>query len=120
MRRFSVVLLSAVLLGLVPAVASAGCTANRACSNGCNFWLECPSPPYSQPWNIYCSTPDQYLQCSGQNTCTSGADYVDCDGQRQTCIPYSSNCYYGTDYIRCGSNSMSCSQCQSGAINCFI
>lgn len=114
MQRFTLVLLTVCALTLVlPSAASAVCTANKTCSGtGCFLGLECPSPPYSQPWWISCSAPDQHLSCTGQYSCLVGSNYVECDGVRSYCWG-PDWCYQGTDYLRCGTTSASCSNCQT-------
>ena len=120
MRRFALVVLAVCVLTVgLPALASAGCTASLNCGGACNLGLECPSPPYNQPWWISCFAPDQVVQCSGNNTCTVGSNFVECDGVKTYCWG-SSWCYQGTNYLRCGTTQKSCERCQSGADSCFI
>ncbi|HEV2843414.1 MAG TPA: hypothetical protein VG477_01095 [Thermoanaerobaculia bacterium] len=84
--------------------------------------------------NCSCGTS---LTCSGNNTCSAGADSVTCDGQTKQCpIPCSMTCptdssrscsgcycYYWEDYFY-GTSAIMCSQTQvsgfpgTGALGC--
>lgn len=45
-------------------------------AQACFSSYDCPNPPYSQPWILF---------CSGANSCTQAGDTITCDGQTQTC-----------------------------------
>lgn len=94
-------------VGDAPPFSAATCTISQQCSDG--------------------ST----VSCSGANgTCTSGSNWVQCDGTRHTCpstsceaqvtcaygglISCTSNtyCEEGTDYVYCdGAGTLTCDQC---------
>ena len=93
-------------------------------------------------WASRTCTNGTTLQCEG-TTCSSGLNWVQCNGQRQTCpqnpcsqqiicpAPYprfklgcynpdTSACSHTSTSVRCGSVTYTCAQCQSGAINCQL
>jgi hypothetical protein len=71
------VLLSVLFLAfLLPHQLSASCTAtSSACACG--------------------------VTCSGQSTCSSGSDYVECDGNRRYCTPPCSIACPNAPYVNC-------------------
>jgi len=106
-------------LGNTPA-AIAGCTASLPCP--CSADLICPAPYPS--YHIFCSPSLPSISCTGGTgeVCTSGNvsgfNYVQCGSRRTYC---SGICYQATsEDLYCAGNYVSCSQCQSGELNCFI
>lgn len=116
--RALIVLTACALTTVLPTLASAECTATLNCGGACNLGMECPSPPFSQPWWISCAAGNQVISCVGQRSCSEGANWVMCDGVAKFCK--SDWCYQGTDYVRCGNSSISCQQCEDGIFDCSV
>src|SRR4051812_20141721 len=96
-------LLAFVIAALLPAPASAGCTASLNCNNACSEELIC-SP---RPCELFCSAPSQTASCTGAATCTVGTGSVTCDGVTKSC-PTTSQCRKGGAFIQCGSTFRQC------------
>jgi len=99
-----------------PSAAGAVCNASINCGNGCDASVEGCPPPYRE-YYFSCSAPSQQFQCTGSSSCLVGANYIECDGARQTCF---NQCFSGSTWADCGSTHYTCQQCQSGTISCQL
>jgi hypothetical protein len=96
-------LLAFVIAALLPAPASAGCTASLNCNNACSLEFTC-SP---RPCELFCSAPSQTISCTGTTSCTVGATSVTCDTVTKSC-PTTSQCRQFSNSITCGSVTRQC------------
>lgn len=102
------VALAVVFFALSPAAEASTCTISQQCPNGTT--VRCSGPAGT------CSSGSNYVQCNGQRTyCTQScsASYQCAYGGFISCYSNTGGCFTDTfsETVYCGSNSLSCADC---------
>ncbi|HEX4964359.1 MAG TPA: hypothetical protein VF173_26315 [Thermoanaerobaculia bacterium] len=96
-------LLALAVAVLLPAPATAGCTASVNCNNACSLDFTC-SP---RPCELFCSASSQTVSCTGNSVCSVGATSVTCDSVVKSC-PTTSQCHQTSNSVTCGTTTRMC------------